>query len=91
MMKYVALALLALLILLQQDYWQWENRTLVFGFLPYSIAYHAGICLAAAGLGWMVTRFCWPQGLDDATAADRSPEISRATEQDDEPQSEEPS
>ena len=87
MMKYVALALLVLLILLQQDYWQWENRTLAFGFLRYSIAYHAGICLAAAGLGWLATRFCWPQGLDDATAADSSREISRAPKKNDEPQS----
>ena len=72
-MKYVVFALVVLLLMLHQDYWQWDNRTLVFGFLPYSIAYHVCISLAAAAVAWLATRYCWPAELDSADARHSSP------------------
>jgi len=52
--------LVPLLIVAQQDYWQWDNDTLLFGFLPYSLAWHMGVSLAAAGSWLAVARFAWP-------------------------------
>ena len=41
------------------------ERTLVFGFMPIGLAWHAGISLAAGLVGLMAVRFCWPDHLDD--------------------------
>ncbi len=62
-MKYLFWPLLALLIVLHQDYWQWDDATLRFGFLPQALAYHACLSIAAAVFWAWACRFCWP--LDD--------------------------
>jgi hypothetical protein len=63
-MKYLVWLSVALLVVLHQDYWQWEQDALVWGFLPYALAYHAGISLAAAGLWVAAMRWCWPDDVD---------------------------
>jgi hypothetical protein len=60
MMQILVWILIIVLVVLHQDYWQWEESGLVLGFLPYCLAYHAGISLAAAAVWWLATRFCWP-------------------------------
>ncbi len=67
-MKYLVWIMVVVLVILHQDYWQWDNSTLVFGFLPYSLAYHAGISVAAAILWTLAVFHCWPKGLDDVEA-----------------------
>ena len=69
-MRYVVIGLLILLAVLHQDYW-WraDDRTLVFGFLPMSLAYHIGISIDACILWGLACRYCWPRGLDDGTAS----------------------
>ena len=52
--------LVPLLIIAQQDYWQWSNTSLLFGFLPYSLAWHMGVSLAAAAAWLAITQFAWP-------------------------------
>ena len=53
------------LFFLHQDFWWKNDPTLVFGFLPVSLAYHVGWTLLVA-LGWfLVGKYCWPQGLDE--------------------------
>ncbi len=59
---FVWLMVLALLVL-HQDYWNWDNPKLVFGFLPYSIAYHCVISLATAIVWSIAVRVCWPRRL----------------------------
>ncbi len=59
-MKYLFWPLLALLIVLHQDYWQWDDATLRFGFLPQALAYHACLSIAAAVFWAWACRFCWP-------------------------------
>lgn len=61
-------ALVVLLIIAHQDIWFWDDTTLVWGFLPVALAYHAGISLAAAGTWFLATRVCWP-GDDSAASA----------------------
>ncbi len=63
----LAILILALLVL-HQDYWQWDRAELVFGFLPYPLAYHAGISVAAVVLWLLAVIFCWPSGLDEEAA-----------------------
>jgi len=59
------LAAVAALFLLHQDFWFWRTaRPLVFGFLPVGLAYHAGYCVAAALLMWLLTSAAWPHHLE---------------------------
>ena len=47
---------LVVLMILHHDWWFWSDGTLLFGFLPVGLAYHAGISLAA-GILWAVAVF----------------------------------
>ena len=64
-MKYAVWGLVLLLIVLHQDVWFWENGTLVFGFMPITLLYHAGISLAAAVTWYLATLYAWPPELDE--------------------------
>jgi len=75
--KYLIWCLVVLLVILHQDYWQWNNATLDFGFLPRAMTYHVGISIAAAVVWWLATQFCWPETLDPA-AANGEPEDAGA-------------
>ncbi len=63
-MRYVVWSLVALLVILHQDYWQWDNGRLIFGFLPYPLLYHSALSVGAAVVWWMATGYCWPTDLD---------------------------
>ena len=63
-MKYLLPLLVVVLVVLHQDYWQWDNTTLVFGFIPYSLLYHACISIATAIVWLLIVQFCWPDELD---------------------------
>ena len=73
-MKKLVYGLIILLAILHQDFWWWDDsKTLVFGFVPIGLAYHAGISAAAAILWAMAVKYCWPEGVDAvevASAAD---------------------
>ena len=54
----------ALLLILHQDNWFWTDGTLIFGFLPVGLLYHAGISLAAAALWFAAICLIWPEGIE---------------------------
>jgi len=58
---YFALFVMAAL---HQDFWYWRDPSLVFGFLPVGLVYHAGYTLAAALLMWLLARHAWPAHLE---------------------------
>lgn len=60
---FVIVAILALLIA-HQDYWQWPRDELVYGFLPYNMAYHIGISIVTAAVWILVCLFFWPKELE---------------------------
>jgi hypothetical protein len=72
-MRYVVWFLVAVLIVLHQDYWQWDDARLMFGFLPYTLFYHACLSIAAAVVWWMATRFCWPANLESVPVEAEQP------------------
>ena len=57
--------LVLLLLILHQDNWNWDSRTLVFGFMPIGLFYHACISLAASITWALATKFAWPQDLPE--------------------------
>ena len=58
--------MLAVLVLavLHQDFWSWDDTTLVWGFLPVGLAYHAAFSIAAGLLWASVVRWSWPADLE---------------------------
>ncbi len=72
-MKYLVPCLIVALIFLHQDYWQWHDSTLDFGFLPRALTYHATISLLAAITWALAVRWCWP-GEVDLSGSDTSEE-----------------
>jgi len=65
--QLVIAAMVIVLVILHQDNWMWDNDTLVAGFMPITLLYHAGISLAA-GITWFTAiKIAWPTELDAQT------------------------
>ncbi|MCG8407451.1 MAG: DUF3311 domain-containing protein [Phycisphaerales bacterium] len=65
-MNYLIYGLIVLLAILHQDFWWWDDsETLVFGFIPIGLAYHAGVSLVASVLWALAVKFCWPSDIDE--------------------------
>lgn len=66
MRLWFAVAALALLYLLHQDFWFWrEARPLVFGFLPIGLFYHAAFTLASSAVLWFLVSSAWPSQMEN--------------------------
>ena len=63
----IIIALVILLILLHQDVWFWNNKTVLFGFMPITLFWHACISLGASATWYLATKIAWPQELQEDT------------------------
>jgi hypothetical protein len=63
-MKWVLTALVLIVYTLHHDYWNWHDKSLVFGFLPKGLAYHGFFCLLASALLAVLVKFAWPSHLE---------------------------
>ena len=71
-MKNFVFALLVLLAIIHQDLWWWEDKTLVFGFMPLGLFYHALFSCMAAGVWAMAIKWAWPSDIEEwAEATDK--------------------
>ncbi len=61
--------LVLLLLILHQDVWFWKDDTLVFGFMPIGLFYHAMISIGASITWFLATKHCWPTELDETAEA----------------------
>ena len=73
---WIIAALVVLLLIAHQDNWFWTDNTLVFGFLPIGLFWHACISVAAAATWWLATQIAWPFGESNIS----SPSTVDATE-----------
>jgi hypothetical protein len=65
-MRSLAVAAVALLYVLHQDFWFWRDaRPLVFGFLPIGLFYHAAFTVASTAALWLLVTFAWPSHLEE--------------------------
>jgi hypothetical protein len=53
------------LFVFHHDFWWWDDRTLVLGFLPIGLAYHATFSVAAGLLWALANRYAWPGHLEE--------------------------
>jgi len=54
-----------ILMILHQDFWNWDNSKLVFGIMPVALAYHAAYSMVVAILWALVIRFAWPKDIEE--------------------------
>ena len=54
-----------LLAILHQDFWNWDNKILVFGFMPIGLMYHAVFSLVCAGTWALAIKYCWPTHIEE--------------------------
>lgn len=71
-MKTVVWGLVVLLVILHHDVWLWDNDTLVGGFMPVTLLYHAGISLAAGITWYLATVFAWPTIIESDEASEEA-------------------
>ncbi|TWT75188.1 DUF3311 domain-containing protein [Allorhodopirellula solitaria] len=57
---WIIAALVILLLILHQDNWFWTDGTLVFGFLPIGLFWHACISIGASLTWFLSTKIAWP-------------------------------
>ncbi|MCD0458245.1 DUF3311 domain-containing protein [Roseiconus lacunae] len=62
---WIIAALVVLLLILHQDNWFWESDTLVFGFMPIGLFWHACISIGASLTWALATVIAWPLDDDD--------------------------
>lgn len=63
-MSRLVWGLVLVLAFLHYDFWYWDDRSLVFGFMPVGLAYHACFSLAAGLVWFLAVRFAWPSDLE---------------------------
>jgi hypothetical protein len=68
-MKLLLGIVVLVVLVLHHDWWLWKDKTLVFGFLPIGLAYHAAYSLLAMFTMWLLVKFAWPREIDEAEAA----------------------
>ena len=61
----LAWALVALLAVLHYDFWNWDNRSVVLGFLPTGLLFQALISVGAAAAWALVVRCAWPTHVEE--------------------------
>jgi hypothetical protein len=52
------------LFILHHDFWNWSNTSLVLGFMPVGLAYHAAFSIVAGLFWFLVSRFAWPHASE---------------------------
>ncbi len=62
-MKYVIWILVIALLVAHQDCWYWNDSSVVFGFLPIGLFYHACLSVAASFVWLLACTFAWPKDL----------------------------
>ncbi len=68
-MKKLVACLFLFMLVLHQDFWWWDNDSLIFGFMPVGLAFHALFSILCAVLGWFAIKTIWPHELDEAKQA----------------------
>ncbi|MEM9587569.1 MAG: DUF3311 domain-containing protein [Planctomycetota bacterium] len=74
----IIFGLVVLLLILHQDNWFWEDGTLVFGFMPIGLFWHACISIAASCTWFLATKIAWPVEESGGAAADSTTEPGEA-------------
>lgn len=62
-MRRIAWAGVPALLVLHNDFWLWDDPTLIAG-MPVGLLYHVVFCMAATLVMVLLVRFAWPAHLE---------------------------
>jgi len=79
-MRTVVWLLVLTCAILHYDPWYWDDRSVVFGFMPVGLAYHAGLSVVSAIVWALAVRFAWPSKVEAWADQPASPETSAGAE-----------
>ncbi len=60
----IVIAVLIIFAVLHQDFWFWDDGTLVMGFMPVGLFYHALYSLVAATFWCLMVKYAWPSHIE---------------------------
>ena len=69
--------LVLLLLILHQDNWFWTDNTLLIGFMPIGLFWHACISIAATLTWFLATKIAWPHAEVEFASQTESEEGQR--------------
>ena len=52
------------LFVLHQDFWWWDSRALILGFMPIGLFYHAAFSVAAGVVWALANKLAWPEEIE---------------------------
>ena len=81
MKKITILIVFLILMVLHQDFWNWDNSDLVFGIMPVALAYHAAYSMVVAIFRALVLRFAWPKDIEEWADGKDSEELNSKEDQ----------
>lgn len=64
-MRNIIIVAAIVLAVLHQDFWLWDDTTLLMGFMPVGLAYHAVFSIAAAALWAAAVKWAWPVHIEE--------------------------
>lgn len=64
MKSKIAVFVFFVFVILHHDVWNWDDRSLWFGFLPVGLGYHVAYSVAAGVFWYLVNRFAWPHATE---------------------------
>ena len=68
--RFFVWGLIVILGVAHYDFWYWSDKSVVFGFMPIGLFYHALISLLA-GICWaLVVKYAWPAWIEDWASGD---------------------
>lgn len=70
--RALAASLFLALLMAHHDFWNWNDATLVLGFLPVGLFYHAMISIGSSLAALVAMRLAWPAHLEDWAAKKES-------------------
>lgn len=71
--QLAVIAAFIVMLLMHQDFWLWKDDTLVMGYMPVGLFYHAVFSIFCGVLGWAAIKYAWPEELEKK-AMDDEPE-----------------
>ena len=63
-MRKVVTILVIVLAIAHQDFWLWNDDTLILKFIPIGLAYHALYSICCAVVWGMAVKFAWPAEIE---------------------------
>jgi hypothetical protein len=67
MKKWLIAMLIAAMVAVHHDFWNWRDARLVFDILPVGLAYHALYAILCSLVMALLVKLAWPRDLDSLT------------------------